>query len=48
MSSVAIVAVCVLGIFIAGLLVFIIKSAVAPKKVDAIPKLINREKLRMQ
>ena len=44
MSSFAIVAVCVLGIFIIGLLVFIIKSAVAPKKVDAIPKLIKQGK----
>ena len=44
MSSVAIIAVCVLGIFIVGLLVFIIKGAVAPKKVDAIPKLIKQGK----
>ena len=44
MSSFAIVAVCVLGIFIIGLLVFIIKSSVAPKKVDSIPKLIKQGK----
>ena len=44
MSSFAIVAVCVLAIFIIGLLVFIIKSSVAPKKVDSIPKLIKQGK----
>ena len=44
MSSFAIVAVCVLGIFIIGLLVFIIKGAIAPKKVDSIPKLIKQGK----
>ena len=44
MSPVAIVAVCVLGIFITGLLVFIIKGTVTPKKVDSIPKLIKQGK----
>ena len=44
MSPVAIVAVCVLGIFIIGLLIFIIKGTVTPKKVDSIPKLIKQGK----
>ena len=44
MSPVAIVAVCVLGIFITGLLVFIIKGTVTPKKVDSIPKLLKQGK----
>lgn len=44
MSPVAIVAVCVLGIFIIGLLIFIIKGTLAPKKVDSIPKLIKQGK----
>ena len=44
MSPVAIVAVCVLAIFITGLLVFIIKTSLTPKRVDSIPKLIKQGK----
>ena len=44
MSPFAIVAICVLAIFIAGLLLFIIKNIVAPKKVESIPKLIKQGK----
>ena len=44
MSPVAIVAVCVLGIFIIYFLIFIIKGTLAPKKVDSIPKLIKQGK----
>ena len=44
MSPFAIVAVCVLAIFIIGLVIFIIKSSITPKKVDSIPKLIKQGK----
>lgn len=44
MSPFAIVAVCVLAIFITGLLVFIIKTSLTPKRVDSIPKLIKQGK----
>ena len=44
MSPFAIVAVCVLAIFITGLLVFIIRTSLTPKKVDSIPKLIKQGK----
>ncbi len=44
MSPFAIVAVCVLAIFIIGLLVFIIKTSLTPKRVDSIPKLIKQGK----
>lgn len=44
MSSFAIVAAAVLAIFIVGLLVFIIKSSVTPKKADTIPRLIKQGK----
>ncbi|MCR4900650.1 MAG: tetratricopeptide repeat protein [Treponema sp.] len=44
MSPFAIVAVCVLAIFIIGLLVFIIKTTMTPKKVESIPKLIKQGK----
>ena len=44
MSPFAIVAVCVLAVFIIGLVFFIIKSSIAPKKVDSIPKLIKQGK----
>lgn len=44
MSPVAIVAVCVLAIFIVGLLSFIIKTTMSPKRVESIPKLIKQGK----
>ena len=44
MDIVPILIICVLGVLIVSLIIFIVKNTLIPKKVDVLPKLIKQGK----